>query len=503
MRKGRAGIVAVLIVSLLAASVMRTQAIAWQEHESGRTGTSNAGALGNMNSFALALLLGGLRGPLVMFLWSSSESQKTEHDLADFDTKLEWIRMLQPEFDTVHIFEIWNLAYNISVMMISPANKYVAVMRALQYAHDVEKEKPGDINILNAVTNIYSNKLGGHLMHPEDAFYNRQLREETLTDEQRALAFPEDKSFRRLWKTTSSLDDQNNILPPLVAPVYAQPPGATEWNDGSPLQYLARYQPYPFGISPAGFSFDFAKRAEVAMNGEGQKPLQISPMVVDSRPGLELKAWCEEEAGRGRDFEAGAFHVAIPAGMTVEMNPQLAAIKPDQPALDSRELNAAIFSYDLAIKLDQDARKEYERHLAKPQFVSRYQTLQSHLDDLEATLYITEADRDYLKARLESGAQQARLKAAAAAAYRSAFIKNERIILRYYTEDQLISAYFPKNVVRAEVNKLSEDQVLDIAAKVLMASDRNNLDEYKDDRAPYRRAMARAAARLAMLGAAS
>ena len=39
-----------------------------------------------MNSFALALLLGGLRGPLVMFLWTSSETQKTERNLEDFDT---------------------------------------------------------------------------------------------------------------------------------------------------------------------------------------------------------------------------------------------------------------------------------------------------------------------------------------------------------------------------------------------------------------------------------
>ena len=27
-----------------------------------------------------------------MFLWSSSESQKDDHDLEDFDTKIEWIR---------------------------------------------------------------------------------------------------------------------------------------------------------------------------------------------------------------------------------------------------------------------------------------------------------------------------------------------------------------------------------------------------------------------------
>ena len=51
-----------------------------------------------------------------MILWTSSESQKNEKDLEGFDTKVEWIRLLQPEFDTVHVFQVWNKAYNISVI---------------------------------------------------------------------------------------------------------------------------------------------------------------------------------------------------------------------------------------------------------------------------------------------------------------------------------------------------------------------------------------------------
>ena len=66
--------------------------------------TSNGSSLAAMNSYALALLLGGLRGPLVMWLWTKSESQKSENDLEDVDSMMEWIRLLQPEFDTVHIF---------------------------------------------------------------------------------------------------------------------------------------------------------------------------------------------------------------------------------------------------------------------------------------------------------------------------------------------------------------------------------------------------------------
>jgi hypothetical protein len=67
--------------------------IRWGQSKPTR-GKATDGRLSNMDSYALGLLLGGLRGPLVMFLWSTSEAQKSAHDLEDFDTKVEWIRLL-------------------------------------------------------------------------------------------------------------------------------------------------------------------------------------------------------------------------------------------------------------------------------------------------------------------------------------------------------------------------------------------------------------------------
>ena len=88
-RRGRAAIALVIIVSLLLAGVTRQWA--GRERRAGQdtySGAEGASSLANMNSFALALLLGGLRGPLVMVLWTSSESQKTERNLEDFDSAL-------------------------------------------------------------------------------------------------------------------------------------------------------------------------------------------------------------------------------------------------------------------------------------------------------------------------------------------------------------------------------------------------------------------------------
>src|SRR5262245_46914305 len=109
MSRSRLSIVVVLLVSLLAQGAARQWASA--ERHSGRgaatvAAASGAANLSRMNSYALALLLGGLRGPLVMFLWPSAEEQKNQKNLEDFDTKIEWIRLLQAEFDTVHIFQM-------------------------------------------------------------------------------------------------------------------------------------------------------------------------------------------------------------------------------------------------------------------------------------------------------------------------------------------------------------------------------------------------------------
>src|SRR5438093_2920449 len=155
----RIATVLVLIIAIVGSGATRR----WAEAVRGEpivAASSSGRSLSGMNSYALALLLGGLRGPLVMFLWSSSETQKTENNLEDFDSKVEWIRLLQPEFDTVHIFQIWNKAYNISVKMTNVSNKYSTILDALDYAHNVDAEKPNDINIVSAIGGIYFDKFG-------------------------------------------------------------------------------------------------------------------------------------------------------------------------------------------------------------------------------------------------------------------------------------------------------------------------------------------------------
>jgi hypothetical protein len=179
-----AGTVVLLVAALVAAGVRRHVATAYQERNSptGRRTIASNASLAGMDSYALALLLGGLRGPLVMILWANSEAQKADRNLEGVDTQIEWIRRLQPEFDTVHVFQVWNKAYNLSVQMVGLANKYTTILDALDYAHNVDAERPDNLNILREIARVYADKLGA--ANPEKYYYRDRVRRETRHREQ-------------------------------------------------------------------------------------------------------------------------------------------------------------------------------------------------------------------------------------------------------------------------------------------------------------------------------
>jgi hypothetical protein len=307
MSRSRVAIVIVLIISLVAAGF--TRSLAWHLRGSSYTAAAKASggtSLSSMNSFALALLLGGLRGPLVMLLWTSSESQKTDRDLEDFDTKVEWIRLLQPEFDTVHIFQIWNKAYNISVQMASLANKYATILDALEYAHNVDQQRPDNINILHAIGGIYFDKLGGSA---EKKYYRERVRSETLPHSSRQKLVRGDPGWRPL-EHEPLLDSKGMILPQYLQPTHSRPPEIPEgqaYNSGAELQFLEPYQPFPYGISTLALGYNYFKRAQVLQDPPyNQRHAQLSDMVIDSRPALALRDRSQEESEIGRRVDLTA-----------------------------------------------------------------------------------------------------------------------------------------------------------------------------------------------------
>jgi hypothetical protein len=463
-RSGRLPIILALLVGLVLSGLTQNWASSWKEQNAAAQGTgAERSALGGMDSYALALMLGGLRGPLVMVLWSKVENQKIDRDINDLDTMIEWIRLLQPEFDTVHIFQIWNKAYNISALMASSASKYQTILDAIDYARRVDRDRPGDINIMDSLARVFAEKLGGKNV-TERVFYRRQFREDSMTDKNRGIAYPEDADHPRMGfkflgpKNGPLLDKDNNIDAAFLAPRTARPaslPADSEWNDGSDFQYLARYQPFPYGVPPSAIGYNYAKRAQVGMTVGGQHPLQTSDTVVDTRPGLLLKQWSQEESDRGVTEETRAFGLPSNADPTV-LEGVTAALPADAKVLDRRALDSAIYSYGLAVKICGDALVEYHRHLARPQYVNPYQTYSSHLDELQTLKTLSSADEAFLQAMLP-GADRTRLLTEAAVNYRTARAAYELLVLKYATEYSVADPlYLSKHI---DLDHLSPDDL--------------------------------------------
>jgi hypothetical protein len=490
-RRGRTAITITLVVALLCSAVLQQVAFSVRSKAINRNrpdADPAASRLANLDSFSLALLLGGLRGPLVMFLWTQSESQKTEKDLESFGTQVELIRLLQPEFATVHLFQIWNLAYNISVQMASLSNKYASILDAVEYARRTDRMSPNDINIISALGGLYADKLGNSA---EKEYYRRRVRTETLpvyrvmfprprVDEfkkaahdagldetriridttgdpaiatldklggDRVLASftgpgvthealprqslrPESRTGRRTEMDTL-LDEKGYLLPQYLKPTVNLPPG-TPGNNGAELQYLEQFQPYPYGLSPFALGYNYYKRAQALYRYGHQKHIQLGDMVIDDQPALTLRVWSDEELDRGRRLEQQAFPNVDNDKLVREL--RTAKIAPDTKPTNPGPINAAIYSYDQAARTAGAAVPEFEAHIER--FPSGIQNFGSHIQNARAVAHLAAADAAYLRAVIapSADARKADLDKARTE-YREALRHYEILVLGYYVID--------------------------------------------------------------------
>jgi hypothetical protein len=620
-RRGRLAVVGAMVAGLLVAGVARNWALALQTRAyengpfAGAKGSGGASAadaarsvsstLGSADSYFLVLMLGGLRGPLVMYLWSSSENQKNERDLEDFNTKVNLIRLLQPEFDSVVIFQSWNLAFNISVQIASIPDRYAVIMDAVRFVKQADRGRPNNVNILLQLNQMFQQKLGQTA--GDSIYYKRQVRLDSKWRPPELSAAVGTLSQRM----EPLLDQAGRVQPQFATPTQPRPadlptrvflpvarveefkaaaaalcvsipagqlavaPGEREiavtvpeqqalrleqafhpyevryvwadWNDGSELQYLRRYEPYPYGVSPLGLGFNYGKRAQVLINRTKQRPAQYSASVVDSRPGLELRDWGHEERDRGLAAEARAYGQAqaprqyqdwlgrariVPGDATTpeyvdlfdlfatraappsrtigrvdELVSERAAVllataaTADAGTSDAADLREAVFEYDRAVMLMQDARAEYTRHLNNPEEgIRRLQDFSSHVDELTADELLTAGDRDFLKAlNTPSAPERAALLAAADTSYRLALTWYRAIDLKYYAPGELFQK---AGVTREAIDALITDPAkFDRVYAAIMDQVRQHpdLDQNRSNRDEARPYEERAIRRMALI----
>jgi hypothetical protein len=124
---------------------------------------------------AVTLILGGFRGPYVIWLWMNVEEEKTKRihfNLIDRYTK---IAALQADYPAVWVFHIWNLAWNVPVQFQSPEIRYQWIRTAIEFGSEGYRRNPHDAQIMAEIGRVYSEKFG---RSQEAAYYRRRVKED-------------------------------------------------------------------------------------------------------------------------------------------------------------------------------------------------------------------------------------------------------------------------------------------------------------------------------------
>jgi hypothetical protein len=300
------------------------------------------------------------------------------------------------------------------------------------------------------------------------------------------------------------LDADGKLLPELVEPHAAR---ATGENDGSELQYLKPFEPFPYGLSAHALDYNYRKRSQVLLRSANQHHAQLSDLVVDSRPALSLRNWSEDEWERGRRAELIALGLPLPVPnerAPMEPDQRLAmertseGVKPDVAVKNAAALKEAIFCYERSGAAVDEALKEYDVHLEK--FRTNFDTYRSHTEELEAQRALVRGDADYLKiVQGGAGADRASLARSASDHYRDAIRGYEGVLLARYIEPQQVQQLFPPGVTKDTVQKLPPEQIAQLAERVREDVNRSgqnamHMDEWREFYNYIRRAEARRAA---------
>ncbi len=511
-----------MAAALVAAGIMRpvTQATRQTLAPGTAAAGTSAGTLGRLDSAALALVLGGLRGPLVMALWTSTGDQQGQGAggdqlLGGLDTKLELIRLLQPQFDNVHLQQIFNKAYNISAEVVSPAARYTAVLDGVDYAEKVLDDRPYNVTLETQLYQLYSNKLGSA---DERDYYAFRVRQETragvgstrmtfpadaqgavLTAATQAGVSPRELQVRRgqnpslrtaivssaaadavraalpelditleelvrdtsvegaaLGRLLPVIDAQGNVLPELTQAKREAPEGvqAGEYLDGSAIQFLEEFAPFPEGLSPHALSYEHAVRAYVLQEFAGQKHVLHSPSFVRAAPVRALRDWTASAYEEGRQFEAEAMG-RVPPRRTKDGQQQAETelLSADLPLDGSvpfpAMLELALLYYERSQQLAEPSIERIEQHIASyPEAFGTFAWTIQYFGFLKVML---EADETYARLALgEFADDRTAAIARADALYEEAAGLGLDYVIWYHVDADVL----PEGVGRYEVQDL-------------------------------------------------
>jgi hypothetical protein len=226
--------------------------------------------------------------------------------------------------------------------------------------------------------------------------------------------------------------------------------------DGSELQFLPQFEPYPYGVSPWALAFNYERRSQLLQQLGGQRHAQLSDLVIDSRAALAIRGWADEE----REFALRA-ELDV-AGKPPAVNAERTDFETDSLALplnitpeNKKLIDEAIFEFGRSSDLYTRADKEFAQHILR--FKQSESTYESHRAGAQAMIHLSAGDRDCLKWLTAPGDQKADLVASATKEYNRAIALSRVYILKFSVWDQIAEKIYPKGVTRQNVNEQTPD----------------------------------------------
>ena len=199
----------------------------------------------------LTIAPGGLRAPVVNYLWIRAEELKQQGKFYDAMQLADLICSLQPYFPGVWSFHSWNMAWNISVATHTPEERWMWVTNGMRLLRDRGiPVNPRSLILYKDLAWLFFSKMGSNLDDMHVVYKQRWAAEmqrllgsppqgqtsEVIDAFRPIAAAPVDKAApakgARISRTTSSRSSRPIPAPPITStgwPIRASPSAGVFW----------------------------------------------------------------------------------------------------------------------------------------------------------------------------------------------------------------------------------------------------------------------------------
>src|SRR5437867_8399530 len=163
-----------LLALLLVCGAAQFQRVLNRQRSDPKLGLMRVADLGTNAPPVLAfttVALGGFRGLIANALWIRANDLQEEGKYFEMVQLADWITKLEPHFTTVWIHQAWNMAYNISIKLNDPSDRWPWVLRGIELLRAQGlRYNPKEPLIYRELAWFYQHKMGQNLDDGHDYY---------------------------------------------------------------------------------------------------------------------------------------------------------------------------------------------------------------------------------------------------------------------------------------------------------------------------------------------